>query len=179
MTEKTAEQISLARKIGKVQMDLVWKGVLKGRKVNDSAKLTDEDGVQYDEVVHRVGDIEYVIHPKHVTLDMVSDYGNSSCRGCWGKGYNTVEVAKRSLHNPSDYIILSRRPLENLSDEEREKAIEDERKNPRWRILLACNCAIQRMSKSEPNFYVTDDRSIMLRLDYEERSCVESSEVSE
>lgn len=171
--ESKTVQPRLVDRIGRVEMQLVLDNILKNRHVTEDSTLTDEDGVTYGEVWHDHDGVEFLIRPKHVTIDMVSEYGDSKCNDCYGKGYRTVEVAKGSLRNPSDHVILARKPFAGLSDEAREDLIEEEKKNPRWRILLPCHCALKRMQKVDPSFYVSNDSAIMFRLEYEERQKTE------
>jgi len=163
-------QQRLSDRIGSVNTEIVLRKALDARKIVNDALLTDPDGVTYDEFTHGILDKEYVFKPQHVTIDMVSDHGSSSCRDCNGKGYKVVEIAKGSLKNPADHVILSRKPIDGLEGAEKEAAIEAERKHARWRVLLPCECAVKALHKYDPNFYASQDRAIMFKLVYEEKA---------
>jgi hypothetical protein len=143
---------------------------MAARKVIDEARLTDKDGVKYEEFTHKCNDVEYVIRPSHVTIDEVAAFGSSKCNVCWGKGYKIVNLAKVTLRSPHDHVILSSRPFDGLSDEDKEKVIDEEKKSKTWRVLLPCDCAVKAISKKDKDFYVSNDRAIMFRVTYEEKT---------
>jgi hypothetical protein len=157
-------------KVGTNSMQILMRRSLDGRKVVDGARLTDKDGVTYEEFTHDAGDKMFVVRPKHVTIDEVSAYANLKCKICNSKGYFVANIAKAKLKGPSDHVILSNKPFEGLNEEQRNEIIEEERKRKTWRVILPCDCAVKRMSKADPNFFVSDDRAIMFTLDYEEKA---------
>lgn len=170
MPEKRKTQPRFADLVGKVGMDILLRKIMDARKPSESKLLTEPDGVVYDEFTHEVGGKEYVVRPIHVTIDEVSEHGSGRCRNCNGKGYYTVNIAKTSLRKPHDHVILSKRPFDGITEQERETLIEEERKSKTWRVLLACECSVKALFKLDPNFYVSDDRGIMFRLEYEEKA---------
>lgn len=169
MNNQKSKLPAISEKLGKESLQIILRHVIDSRKVIDSARLTDSDGVSYEEFTQKSGDVELIIRPKHVTIDDVSEYANPKCRTCNSKGYMSVQIAKHKLKGASDHIILSRKPLDGLTDEQKDAIIEEEKKSTTWRIILPCECAVKRMSKNDPNFFVSDDRAIMFTLDYEEK----------
>ena len=95
--------------------------------------------------------------------------GAATDHGVIAKGLDdlTPHLAAR---NPADHVILSRKPIDGLEGAEKEAAIEAERKHPRWRVLLPCECAVKALHKYDPNFYASEDRAIMFKLVYEEKA---------
>lgn len=160
----------LSDRIGQVSVELLTNKILGARKVrSDGSRLTDPDGVEFDEIEHSATDGNTLyIHPRHVTVDEVSEYGRSSCNDCFGKGYRIVSLAKSGVNNPSEYIILSNRSLEGLNDEQKKMVIEEERKSSVWRVLLPCPCALRRAREKIPNFFSNRDGSIMFAVEWEE-----------
>jgi len=159
-----------SERVGRVNVELVINKILEARKVrDDGSRLTDADGVEFDEVEHGVGDgTKLYIHPRHVTVDEVSEHARSSCRDCFGKGYRIINIAKGQVENPSQYTILSNRSLDNLSEEQKKQVIEEERKSPTWRVLLPCYCALKRARDRMPNFFGNSDGSVMFVVEWEE-----------
>lgn len=160
----------LSDRVGRSSAELVINKILQARKVrDDGSRLTDPDGVEFDEVTHGIGDgVTLYLHPRHVTVDEVSEYGRSSCRDCFGKGYRIVNLAKIKVENPSQYTILSNRSLDNLTEEQRKQVIEEERERSTWRVLLPCYCALRRAREKIPNFFANTDGSVMFAVGWEE-----------
>jgi len=157
----------LRAKLGDQNLEIVIRKALDSRKIVDGKKLTDADGVKYDPFTYEADGKKYEIRPVHVTLDEVSEHGNSRCNTCNGQGYVIVNILKRLIKNPADHAILSKTSLENLTDEEKKHVVEEEKKSTTWRILMPCACAIKKMRKKDPNFFASDGYGIMIRLDYE------------
>lgn len=168
MSENKKTQMKLDEKFGQETASIVLRRALDVRKVVDTKLLTDKDGVTYDEFIQEYKGTTYKIRPIHVSIDEVSEYANPKCNVCYGKGYYTSNISKAVLRNPGDHVILSKQPFEGASDEEKERLIAEERKSTTWRVLFPCECAVKRMRKAEPNFFLSDDRSIMLKIEYEE-----------
>jgi len=162
-------QPQLVDKVGRTSLDVILRRALELRKITDNSFFTEKDGVTYEGFTHNAGGTEYVIRPIHVTINEVSEYGNSRCNVCWGKGYKSVQLSKKVLRNPKDHVILSKKSFKDLDDKEKEKLIEEERKSTTWSVLLPCECAVRAMQKAIPNFFASGDRSIMFMLEYEEK----------
>ena len=164
----------LSERIGQTNTELVINKVIEARKVkDDGSRLTDEDGVEFDEVTHEFSGTKLFVQPRHVTIDDVSEHANSKCRDCNTKGYMISNIAKTSLRNPSLYVILSTRSLSGMTDEEKKQVIEEERKSSTWRVLLPCHCALKGARKKIPNFFANNDGSVMFALEWEEEKLEE------
>lgn len=159
-----------SERVGRTSTELVISKILDARKVrDDGSRLTDPDGVEFNEVEHGVGDGKKLyIHPRHVTVDEVSEYGRSSCDDCFGKGYRVINLPKSQVEHPSQYTILSQRSLDGLNDEQKKQVIEEEHQKSTWRVLLPCYCSLRRARNKIPNFFANKDGSVMFAVEWEE-----------
>jgi hypothetical protein len=160
---------TLSGRVGRSSSELVISKILEARKVrDDGSRLTDPDGVDFDEIEYGIVGAKLFIHPRHVTVDEVSSHARSSCKDCNGKGYSIINIAKAILNNPSQYTILSQRSLEGLDEEQSKQIIEEEKQRSTWRVLLPCYCALRRAREKIPNFFANKDGSITFAVDWEE-----------
>jgi len=167
----------ISDRVGQAAAEILINKILDGRKVrDDGSRLTDADGVDFDLVEWDSPKAKLFVQPRHVTVDEVSEYANSSCRDCNSKGYMVVNIVKALIQNPGQYVILSRKSLEGLDDEQKKQVIEEEAKHPMWRVLLPCHCALKRARAKMPNFFSNKDGSVMFAVEWEEEEEKETEE---
>ena len=146
------------------------KQVQNTRKVIESRKLTDIDGVEYGSVEHMDTDkhVKYVLSGVHVPMDEIFKYAQSKCNVCNSKGYKVVNIDKRKIQEPGDYVLISSQPLDDLTPEQLKLWKENVAKQNAWRTMLPCQCALKRALKKERDLYANDWGNILVRIAYEE-----------
>jgi hypothetical protein len=143
------------------QFDFVVKNLLNSRRVSP------EDEVSYTPVETEHNGIRYLVKAAHVSVDEIRQHGQSSCKKCIGKGYSIVYLDKSKIPNPQDYVILSEKPIETMTEEEKKLWIEVEKKKKLWKVLIPCKCAIKRLSRLQRTIVSNQVGNIVAKLSYE------------
>jgi hypothetical protein len=146
---------------GTTSLNLILKNLMKTRKVSP------EDQVTYEPVETELSGVRYIIKAEHIFVEEIIKYGSSNCNKCNGKGYRIVHLEKRKIPNPQDYVILSDRNIETMSEEEKKIWVEMEKKKTTWKLMLPCICAIRKMAKREGAIFSNPTGNIVARLSYE------------
>ncbi|MBD3261058.1 MAG: hypothetical protein GF334_05150 [Candidatus Altiarchaeales archaeon] len=146
------------------------KQIQDSRKVIESRKLTDIDGVEYGSVEHIDKDksVKYTIRGVHVPMDKIFKYARGNCNTCNSKGYTVVHIDKKYVKEPGDYVLVSSEPVDGLSKEEMGIWREKMAREKAWRAMLPCQCALKKALKKEPDLYANELGNIIVRIEYEE-----------
>lgn len=146
--------------ISESSISILGKQVLKNRK-NDDGIIT------YQEFDWKEGDAEYRIIPKHIPIKDAFKWASGSCKNCNSKGYLILRIEKNKIKSPEDFIIMSEKSLDNMTEEQKEILIKEEAKKSYWRVMLPCGCALKRMQRKTPDMLCTDLGHILVKLEYE------------
>jgi len=151
----------LSEIFGETELKFILQEVMKTRKVSST------DVVSYTPIDKEKDGVKYVIKAEDVPIRELMGYATSSCRGCNGKGYSVRQVDKSKIPNPQDFVILSDRPIEGMTEAEKKLWLEVEKKKKLWRVMLPCYCTIKGISKKQSLISANALGNIVVRITYE------------
>lgn len=147
--------------IGEEAMKVISRQLLSNRKV------VGDDNAVYEDVEHVHDGVTYIIHGTHITFDEATRHAKSSCKKCNGMGRYILHIEKRRIQHPEDFIVLANRSLDGITEEQKSQIIEEEKKNPFWRVALPCKCTIKNLIKKHGIVLGNDLGNILLRVTYD------------
>lgn len=136
--------------------------------------MSSEPPFEIENFEYSVGDKKYLIKPERIDHEDIIKKGNSSCKRCIGKGYYISHLAKAQYPDPSNFMVIKPEHSmpDGLSEEQQKMWMEREQKifdqSQTWRIMNICDCAIKRMSKSNPNMLNNQAHTLFIEFDFEE-----------
>jgi hypothetical protein len=161
MDARQDDQDSIESIFGSLQVKFIADSLMKSRKVSP------QDEVSYDPVdMMSLSRDNYTITAHHVPIEEIIKHGSGSCKKCNSKGYQVSYIVKNRVPNPQDYVILSEKPLTEMTPEEKKLWMEVEKKKTTWKIMLPCRCAMKAFMKDERNIMCNDAGNIVARLTY-------------
>jgi len=155
-----SEEKKLSDVLDKAAFDILCKEIMKKRRVEN-------DDVIYELFDYKAKGATLEIKAEHVTIDEVFDYAKSSCKQCNGKGYYIINMEKRRIPNPEDYVVMAKEPINDMPEEMKKIWIEKEKKNKFWRVMLPCRCALKVAHAKDPDFLSNGEGNILVRVKYE------------
>lgn len=154
--------------IDKMFSEAELKTILK--KVMDTRKVYNDNTVTYSDVDWTKNEKNYIIIAEHISLEDLKKLAKSNCKMCNGKGYHIEHLDKAKIPNPEDYIILSSKPMDNLTEDQRKQLVEEEKQRKHWRVMLPCKCGIKELVKKE-NYIVSNALgNIVIKMTYKEKA---------
>jgi hypothetical protein len=136
------------------------------KRIYQTRKIDKDDKISYEGTETNKNGIKYKISAEHVPVERIMEYSKSGCRTCGGLGRKIVNILKSRIPDPENYVVLSNQPIGQMTEEQRKIWIEKEKKNPFWRILLPCRCALKNIEKTG-DIFSNPFGNITMRLDYE------------
>jgi hypothetical protein len=144
-------------------MKYIMKEVMKSRRVSPT------DEVSYSPVERQQDGVTYVVKAEHVPIEDIVKHASSRCRDCNSKGYSVRHIEKAKIPNPQDYVILSDKPIDSMTDEEKKLWVEVEKKKKMWRIMLPCHCAIKGLTRVQHTIFTNATGNIVAQITYEKK----------
>lgn len=138
-------------------------------EIMNSRKCTGDDKFSYDVLEKKRDNKTYLLTPIHVSVRDVIDMGNSKCNKCYGTSKKIINILKEKIANPDDFLMLAKRSMEGLNEEQKKILIEEEKQNKFWKILLPCNCAMKKLIKKEDFILSNDMNNIIIKVICEEK----------
>ena len=123
-----------------------------------ATRKEDEEGaINYEEIEYSVGDTTYKVLGHHFPVRDVIESASSNCKVCNSKGYQTVNVPKSKLPDPSGYLV-------EIEEESTPGIIT---KSPDfWRITTPCECAVKNVIKKNGGLFTIDTRCVYVDVTY-------------
>ena len=154
---------TLAEMFGDLELKHIVQEVMKTRRVSV------DDVVTYTPTERTIDGVVYEIKAADVPVKELMTYAASNCKSCNGKGYSIRYVAKGKIPNPQDYVILSDKPMESMTEPEKKLWVEVEKKKSTWKILLPCYCTLKWISKRESGVFSNVLGNVVARITYEKK----------
>lgn len=140
------------------------------KEIMNSRRCIGDDDFSYDVLEKKKDNKTYFLIPKHISVKEVINLGNSKCKRCYGSGKKIINILKEKIPNTNDYLMLSRRSMANITEDQKKLLIEEEKQNKFWRILLPCECAMKNLIKKEDLILSNDMNNIIIKVICEEKS---------
>jgi len=157
---ESTEVTPLSDILDSIHMNNLYQRIIETRVIHK------DDSITYGTVLYPFKDNEYEVTGEHVSVDYVFKFAKSSCNFCSSKGYGIHNIEKSKLSNPEDYTIVSKQPVNTMSEDQKKIWIEKEKRNPLWRVLLPCHCVLRKAAEKEPNLIFNNARNIIIRVTY-------------
>lgn len=162
MTEQAMKQKPLDLVVGQATFNYIIRKVMDTRKdVGDGRTFT------YSEIAYDWGDKQIKVLGRHFPLDNVLKNANSSCKDCYGRGYQFVLIPKSKYPNPNPFLIDEQTLPKDLSEEEQRRWQEEQKNVTTWRVMNICRCAVRRTKSRHPDTLTNELNNIWMTLDYE------------
>ena len=121
-------------------------------------KEDEEGGVTYDAIEYTVDQTKYTVQGSHYPVQDVMASANKNCKHCHGKGYQTINIPKNKLPDPSGYFV------EEVDEKVDEKGKTIESKF--WRITTPCECAVKNVIRDNGSVFTIDTRCVFVSLSH-------------
>ena len=157
-----SEKLPLHAVVDNFNFDQAAKKLLATRKVAE-----DGNTVTYEEISHDMGDKTLKLRGTHILFEIIHKMANGKCNTCLGKGYFVNNVLKSKVKDPTGQMVLEDEIPEGLSDEQKQIWQAKIEKNPFWRIVNNCTCAVDRFMKKNEDVVVNGFHNIFIRTDYD------------